>query len=44
MSLVLQVDEFHSVHQKLTAAIADHSNYIRNMLVQAEDARLMGDM
>uniref|UniRef100_A0A3P9CHN6 Bardet-Biedl syndrome 2 protein homolog n=1 Tax=Maylandia zebra TaxID=106582 RepID=A0A3P9CHN6_9CICH len=39
-----QVDEFHSVHQKLTAAMADHSNYIRNMLVQAEDARLMGDM
>lgn len=41
---VFQVDEFHSVHQKLTAAMADHSNYIRNMLVQAEDARLMGDM
>uniref|UniRef100_A0A7N6BT97 Bardet-Biedl syndrome 2 protein homolog n=1 Tax=Anabas testudineus TaxID=64144 RepID=A0A7N6BT97_ANATE len=39
-----QVDEFHSVHQKLTAAMADHSNYIRNMLVQAEDARLMGDI
>ncbi|XP_043121076.1 Bardet-Biedl syndrome 2 protein homolog [Puntigrus tetrazona] len=38
-----EVDEFHSVHQKLTAAMADHSNYIRNMLVQAEDARLMGD-
>uniref|UniRef100_A0AAQ6IK03 Bardet-Biedl syndrome 2 protein homolog n=1 Tax=Anabas testudineus TaxID=64144 RepID=A0AAQ6IK03_ANATE len=39
-----EVDEFHSVHQKLTAAMADHSNYIRNMLVQAEDARLMGDI
>uniref|UniRef100_A0AAY5KKW3 Bardet-Biedl syndrome 2 protein homolog n=1 Tax=Esox lucius TaxID=8010 RepID=A0AAY5KKW3_ESOLU len=39
-----EVDEYHSVHQKLTAAIADHSNHIRNMLVQAEDARLMGDM
>ncbi|KAF0041486.1 hypothetical protein F2P81_007384 [Scophthalmus maximus] len=39
-----EVDEFHSVHQKLTAAMADHSNYIRNMLVQAEDARLMCDM
>uniref|UniRef100_A0A3P8X637 Bardet-Biedl syndrome 2 protein homolog n=1 Tax=Cynoglossus semilaevis TaxID=244447 RepID=A0A3P8X637_CYNSE len=37
-----EVDEFHSVHQKLTAAMADHSNYIKNMLVQAEDARLMG--
>uniref|UniRef100_A0A3B5M3J9 Bardet-Biedl syndrome 2 n=1 Tax=Xiphophorus couchianus TaxID=32473 RepID=A0A3B5M3J9_9TELE len=40
----LPVDEFHSVHQKLTADMADHSNYIRNMLVQAEDARLMADM
>ncbi|KAM6946405.1 BBSome complex member BBS2 [Aplochiton taeniatus] len=42
-STLTEVDEFHSVHQKLTAAMADHSNYIRNMLVQAEDARLMGD-
>uniref|UniRef100_H3DMY8 Bardet-Biedl syndrome 2 protein homolog n=1 Tax=Tetraodon nigroviridis TaxID=99883 RepID=H3DMY8_TETNG len=39
-----EVDEFHSVHQKLNAAMADHSNYIRNMLVQAEDARLMDDL
>lgn len=39
-----EVDEFHSVHQKLTAAMADHSNYIKTMLVQAEDSRLMADM
>ncbi|XP_054906939.1 Bardet-Biedl syndrome 2 protein homolog [Poeciliopsis prolifica] len=39
-----EVDEFHSVHQKLTADMADHSNHIRHMLVQAEDARLMADM
>lgn len=39
-----EVDDFHSVHQKLTASMADHSNHIRNMLVQAEDARLMGDI
>uniref|UniRef100_H2MJA1 BBSome complex member BBS2 n=1 Tax=Oryzias latipes TaxID=8090 RepID=H2MJA1_ORYLA len=39
-----QVDEFHAVHQKLTADMAEHSNYIRSVLVQAEDARLMGDM
>lgn len=44
INITCQVDEFHAVHQKLTAAMADHSNYIRNMLVQAEDARLMGDM
>ncbi|MGH0166673.1 UNVERIFIED_CONTAM: hypothetical protein FKN15_066877 [Acipenser sinensis] len=41
---LVQVDEYHSVHQRLTAEMADHSNLIRNMLVQAEDARLMGDM
>ncbi|KAF6717210.1 Bardet-Biedl syndrome 2-like protein [Oryzias melastigma] len=39
-----EVDEFHAVHQKLTADMAEHSNYIRSMLVQAEDSRLMGDM
>ncbi|KAK2848035.1 hypothetical protein Q7C36_009717 [Tachysurus vachellii] len=39
-----EVDDFHSVHQKLTAAMADHSSHIRNMLVQAEDSRLMGDL
>lgn len=43
-SFLLQVDEFHAVHQKLTADMAEHSNYIRSMLVQAEDSRLMGDM
>ncbi|XP_056621659.1 Bardet-Biedl syndrome 2 protein homolog [Triplophysa dalaica] len=42
-STLSEVDEFHSVHQKLTASMADHSNYVRNMMVQAEDARLMGD-
>ncbi|KAM9301908.1 BBSome complex member BBS2 [Gastrophryne carolinensis] len=39
-----QVDESHSVHQKLTADMADQSNLVRSMLVQAEDARLMRDM
>ncbi|XP_029687950.1 BBSome complex member BBS2 [Takifugu rubripes] len=41
---LVEVDEFHSVHQKLNAAMADHSNHIRNLLVQAEDARLMDDI
>ncbi|XP_005991756.1 Bardet-Biedl syndrome 2 protein homolog [Latimeria chalumnae] len=40
----LQVDEYHSVRQKLSAEMADHSSFIRSMLVRAEDARLMGDM
>uniref|UniRef100_A0A4W3H9J9 Bardet-Biedl syndrome 2 protein homolog n=1 Tax=Callorhinchus milii TaxID=7868 RepID=A0A4W3H9J9_CALMI len=43
-SLSRQVDEYHSVHQKLTAEMADHSNLVRSLLVRAEDARLMGNM
>ncbi|XP_075432991.1 BBSome complex member BBS2 isoform X2 [Ascaphus truei] len=42
--VLVQVDESHSVHQKLTADMADQSNMVRSMLVQAEDARLMRDM
>ncbi|XP_012883345.1 PREDICTED: Bardet-Biedl syndrome 2 protein [Dipodomys ordii] len=41
---VQRVDEYHSVHQKLSADMADNSNLIRSLLVRAEDARLMGDM
>ncbi|CAN0162441.1 unnamed protein product [Lampetra planeri] len=41
---LIKVDEFHSVHQKLTAEMADHSNMVRSMLVSAEDSRLMGDI
>uniref|UniRef100_A0A7N5P1B1 Bardet-Biedl syndrome 2 protein homolog n=1 Tax=Ailuropoda melanoleuca TaxID=9646 RepID=A0A7N5P1B1_AILME len=39
-----EVDEYHSVHQKLSAEMADNSNLIRSLLVRAEDARLMRDM
>ncbi|XP_075796511.1 BBSome complex member BBS2 isoform X3 [Pelodiscus sinensis] len=42
--VLVKVDEYHTVHQKLTADMADHSNLIRSMLVRAEDSRLMGDM
>uniref|UniRef100_UPI00398EC15B BBSome complex member BBS2 isoform X2 n=1 Tax=Pristiophorus japonicus TaxID=55135 RepID=UPI00398EC15B len=42
--ILVQVDGYHSVHQKLTAEMADHSNLVRSLLVRAEDARLMGDM
>lgn len=42
--VLVKVDEHHSVNQRLTADMADHSNLIRVMLVQAEDARLLGDM
>uniref|UniRef100_A0A8D0EZV2 Bardet-Biedl syndrome 2 protein homolog n=1 Tax=Strix occidentalis caurina TaxID=311401 RepID=A0A8D0EZV2_STROC len=39
-----EVDEHHAVNQRLTADMAERSNLIRSMLVQAEDARLLGDM
>ncbi|KAF4010710.1 hypothetical protein G4228_001913 [Cervus hanglu yarkandensis] len=42
--VLVKVDEYHSVHQKLSADMADNSNLIRSLLVQAEDARLMRDM
>ncbi|KAK3104019.1 hypothetical protein FSP39_023716 [Pinctada imbricata] len=42
--ILVKVDEFHAVRQKLTAEMADHSNLIRSMVVRAEDARLMSDM
>ncbi|XP_044125868.1 Bardet-Biedl syndrome 2 protein [Bufo gargarizans] len=43
-NVLVQVDDSHSVHQKLTADMADQSNLIRSMLVQAEDSRLMRDV
>nr|KAF6406153.1 Bardet-Biedl syndrome 2 [Molossus molossus] len=42
--VLIKVDEYHSVHQKLSADMADNSNLIRSLLVRAEDARLMRDM
>jgi len=42
--VLVKVDEYHSVRQKLTAEMADHSNLIRSLVVRAEDARLMNDM
>ncbi|ELW66176.1 Bardet-Biedl syndrome 2 protein [Tupaia chinensis] len=42
--VLVKVDEYHSVHQKLSADMADNSNVIRSLLVRAEDARLMRDM
>ncbi|PIK53964.1 putative Bardet-Biedl syndrome 2 protein-like [Apostichopus japonicus] len=42
--ILVKVDSFHEVRQKLTAEMADHSNLIKSLVVRAEDARLMGDM
>jgi len=43
-AILLKVDELHSVRERLTAEMADHSNLIRSLVVRAEDARLMTDM
>ena len=40
----LEVDEFHKVRQQLTAEMADNSGIIRNLVVRAEDARMMNNM
>ena len=43
-SVLSQVDEYHKVRQRLTAEMADNSGVIRNLVVRAEDARMMTDM
>jgi Bardet-Biedl syndrome 2 protein len=43
-SILKQVDDFHKVRQRLTAEMADNSGVIRNLVVRAEDARMMNDM
>ena len=40
----MQVEEYHKIRQKLTAEMADNSALIRNLVVRAEDARMMNDM
>ena len=43
-SYTCQIDELHTARQKLSAEMADNSNGIKNMIVRAEDARLMKNM
>ena len=43
-TILKQVDDFHKVRQRLTAEMADNSGVIRNLVVRAEDARMMNDM
>ncbi|XP_064385467.1 Bardet-Biedl syndrome 2 protein homolog [Halichondria panicea] len=43
-SVLSQVDEYHKVRQRLTAEMADNSGVIRNLVVRAEDARMINDM
>ncbi|CAI8055642.1 Bardet-Biedl syndrome 2 protein homolog, partial [Geodia barretti] len=39
-----EVEELHKIRQKLSAEMADNSALIRNLVVRAEDARIMNDM
>ena len=43
-SILMQTDDLHKVRQRLTAEMADNSGVIRNLIVRAEDARMMSDM
>ncbi len=43
-NVLSQVDEFQKVRQRLSAEMADNSGVIRNLVVRAEDARMMNDM
>merc|ERR1712176_682334 len=42
--VLLQVDEYNSIRLKLTAEMADNSNLVKNLVIKAEDARILGDM
>lgn len=40
-NILKQVDELQKVRQQLTAEMADNSGVIGNLVVRAEDARMM---
>ncbi|XP_003385146.1 PREDICTED: Bardet-Biedl syndrome 2 protein homolog [Amphimedon queenslandica] len=39
-----KIEEFHQVRETLSAEIADHASIIRNLIVRAEDARIMSEL
>ena len=41
---ILQVDDYNSIRLKLTAEMADNSGMVKNLVIKAEDARILGDM
>lgn len=42
--VLLQVDEYNSIRLKLTAEMADNSNLVKNLVIKAEDSRILSDM
>lgn len=42
--LLVRVDECNAIRLKLTGEMADDSNQIKNLVIRAEDARILNDM
>mmetsp|Transcript_123238 Transcript_123238/g.299352 ORF Transcript_123238/g.299352 Transcript_123238/m.299352 type:complete len:716 (+) Transcript_123238:125-2272(+) len=43
-SVLLKVDEYNAVRLKLTAEMADSANFVKALIVKAEDYRMLSDM
>merc|ERR1719326_1557220 len=43
-AVLMRVDEYNSVRLKLTAEMADSSNGVKQLIVKAEDYRMLSDM
>ena len=41
---IVQVDELHKVRELLSTDMADHASMIRNLVMRAEDSRLLNNM
>ncbi|CAF3460420.1 unnamed protein product [Rotaria socialis] len=39
-----QIEEYQAARQRISSDMAEHASIIRNFLIRAEDARLMGDI
>jgi Bardet-Biedl syndrome 2 protein len=42
--LLVRVDECNAIRLKLTGEMADDSNQVKNLVIRAEDARILNDM
>lgn len=42
--LLVRVDECNAIRLKLTGEMADDSNQVKNLIIRAEDARILNDM
>ena len=42
--VMTHVDEFNATRLKLTAEMADNSNHVKNLIIRAEDARIVQNM